>query len=180
MTVVHSPVGLFELLVSHLQPQSRARSPSCMNTRSCRPRFSPRFRGFHRYDLTTCIACERCLARVSGRFASNVGKQKAVGRKGFQITSYTIDYTKCMVLWALRRELPGRLSCNGGYLRFELLQPRGLLGRFFAAAARCGLGPGDTEFDGCRQLEGHCPAGPRGAGFVMAMLQETCNNAVTA
>ena len=29
-------------------------------------RVSPRFRGFHRYDLTTCIACERACPRLPG------------------------------------------------------------------------------------------------------------------
>jgi NADH-quinone oxidoreductase subunit I len=55
----------------------------------------PRFRGYHRYDLSTCIACERC-ARDCPVGCIYIGKQKAVGRKGFQITSYSIDYTKCM------------------------------------------------------------------------------------
>jgi len=54
-----------------------------------------RYRGFHRYDLTTCIACERC-ARECPAACIYIGKQKVEGRKGFQITSFTIDYTKCM------------------------------------------------------------------------------------
>jgi NADH-quinone oxidoreductase subunit I len=58
-------------------------------------RVSPRFRGFHRYDLTTCIACERC-ARDCPAGCILIGKQRVAGRKGFQITSYTIDYGKCM------------------------------------------------------------------------------------
>lgn len=28
---------------------------------------SGRYRGFHRYDLTTCIACERCAPRLPGQ-----------------------------------------------------------------------------------------------------------------
>jgi NADH-quinone oxidoreductase subunit I len=56
----------------------------------------PRFRGFHRYDLTTCIACERC-ARDCPVGCIYIGKEKAVGRKGFQITSFTIDYGKCLL-----------------------------------------------------------------------------------
>lgn len=55
----------------------------------------PRFRGFHRYDLTSCIACERC-ARDCPTGCIYIGKQRAEGRKGFQVTSYTIDYSKCM------------------------------------------------------------------------------------
>lgn len=56
---------------------------------------APRFRGFHRFDLTTCIACERC-ARDCPVDCIYIGKDRAVGRKGFQVTSFTIDYTKCM------------------------------------------------------------------------------------
>jgi NADH-quinone oxidoreductase subunit I len=56
---------------------------------------APRFRGFHRYDLTTCIACERC-ARDCPAGCIYIGKERAAGRKGFQITQFTIDYGKCM------------------------------------------------------------------------------------
>jgi len=56
---------------------------------------SPRYRGFHRFDLTSCIACDRC-ARDCPVNCIYIGKQRAVGRKGFQVTSFTIDYTKCM------------------------------------------------------------------------------------
>jgi NADH-quinone oxidoreductase subunit I len=55
-----------------------------------------RFRGFHRYDLKACIACERC-ARECPAGCISVGKQKASDRKGFQATSFTVDYTKCML-----------------------------------------------------------------------------------
>jgi NADH-quinone oxidoreductase subunit I len=54
-----------------------------------------RFRGFHRFDLTTCIACERC-ARDCPVNCIYIGKQRIEGRKGFQVTSFVIDYTKCM------------------------------------------------------------------------------------
>jgi len=56
---------------------------------------APRYRGFHRYDLTTCIACERC-ARDCPVGCIYIGKEKVAGRKGFRITSYTVDYAKCM------------------------------------------------------------------------------------
>jgi NADH-quinone oxidoreductase subunit I len=56
---------------------------------------SPRFRGFHRYDLTACIACEKCSRDCPANCIS-IGKERAVGRKGFQVTSFTIDYGKCM------------------------------------------------------------------------------------
>ena len=57
---------------------------------------APRYRGFHRYDLTTCIACERC-ARDCPIGCIYIGKERAVGKKGFQVTHYTIDYTKCLL-----------------------------------------------------------------------------------
>jgi NADH-quinone oxidoreductase subunit I len=54
-----------------------------------------RYRGFHRYDLTSCIACERC-ARDCPVSCIYIGKRKVEGRKGFQVTSYVIDYSKCL------------------------------------------------------------------------------------
>ena len=56
---------------------------------------APRYRGFHRFDLTTCIACERC-ARDCPVDCIYIGKERAEGRKGFRVTSFVIDYTKCM------------------------------------------------------------------------------------
>lgn len=56
---------------------------------------SGRYRGFHRYDLTTCIACERC-ARDCPVNCIYIGKEKVEGRKGFRVTAFVIDYTKCM------------------------------------------------------------------------------------
>ena len=58
-------------------------------------RVSPRFRGFHRYDLTSCIACERC-ARECPVGCISVGKERVAGRKGFQVTGFAIDYGKCL------------------------------------------------------------------------------------
>lgn len=54
-----------------------------------------RYRGFHRYDLTSCIACERCANDCPAR-CIYIGKQRVAGRKGFQVTSFTIDYGKCL------------------------------------------------------------------------------------
>ena len=56
---------------------------------------APRYRGFHRFDLTTCIACERC-ARDCPVDCIYIGKERPEGRKGFRVTSFVIDYTKCM------------------------------------------------------------------------------------
>jgi NADH-quinone oxidoreductase subunit I len=57
---------------------------------------APRFRGFHRYDLTTCIACERC-ARDCPVGCIHIGKERQQGKKGFRITDYTVDYGKCLL-----------------------------------------------------------------------------------
>lgn len=55
-----------------------------------------RYRGFHRYDLTTCIACDQC-AKACPVDCIYIGKEKATGgSKGFQVTGFTIDYSKCM------------------------------------------------------------------------------------
>lgn len=56
---------------------------------------APRYRGFHRYDLTSCIACDRC-ARDCPVDCIYIGKERIEGRKGFRVTSFVIDYTKCM------------------------------------------------------------------------------------
>jgi NADH-quinone oxidoreductase subunit I len=55
----------------------------------------PRYRGFHRFDLTTCIACEAC-ARACPANCIYIGKERVPGKKGFRVTNFTIDYGKCM------------------------------------------------------------------------------------
>ena len=56
----------------------------------------PRYRGFHRYDLTTCIGCDKC-ARACPVDCIYIGKEKAAPPlKGFVVTGFAIDYTKCM------------------------------------------------------------------------------------
>jgi NADH-quinone oxidoreductase subunit I len=57
---------------------------------------SPRYRGFHRYDATTCIACERC-AKDCPVGCIHIGKKRVEGRKGFAVTEFTVDYAKCML-----------------------------------------------------------------------------------
>jgi NADH-quinone oxidoreductase subunit I len=54
-----------------------------------------RYRGFHRFDLTTCIACDQC-AKVCPVDCIYIGKERAAQGKGFKITGFTIDYSKCM------------------------------------------------------------------------------------
>ncbi|MBN2578982.1 MAG: 4Fe-4S binding protein [Pirellulales bacterium] len=57
---------------------------------------APRFRGFHRYDLTSCIACERC-ARDCPVGCIHIGKVRQENKKGFRVTDFTIDYAKCLL-----------------------------------------------------------------------------------
>jgi NADH-quinone oxidoreductase subunit I len=54
-----------------------------------------RYRGFHRFDLTTCISCDQC-AKACPVDCIYIGKERVENGKGFKITGYTIDYTKCM------------------------------------------------------------------------------------
>lgn len=55
----------------------------------------PRYRGFHRFDLTTCIGCDKCAAACPVD-CIYIDKQKASTGKGFRIDGFTIDYSKCM------------------------------------------------------------------------------------
>ena len=54
-----------------------------------------RYRGFHRYDLTTCIGCDKCAVACPVD-CIYIDKEKAPVGKGFRINGFTIDYTKCM------------------------------------------------------------------------------------
>lgn len=54
-----------------------------------------RYRGFHRYDLTTCIACNRC-SNVCPVDCIYIEREKSPVGKGFRVNSFVIDYTKCM------------------------------------------------------------------------------------
>lgn len=55
----------------------------------------PRYRGFHRFDLTTCIACDQC-AKACPVDCIYINKERVTKGKGFKVTGFTIDYTKCM------------------------------------------------------------------------------------
>jgi NADH-quinone oxidoreductase subunit I len=54
-----------------------------------------RYRGFHRFDLTTCIACEKCAAACPVD-CIYIDKEKSPVGKGFRVNGFAIDYTKCM------------------------------------------------------------------------------------
>jgi NADH-quinone oxidoreductase subunit I len=55
----------------------------------------PRYRGFHRFDLTACIGCDKC-ARACPVDCIYIEKEKNPVGKGFRVNGFTIDYTKCM------------------------------------------------------------------------------------
>jgi NADH-quinone oxidoreductase subunit I len=74
---------------------------------------APRFRGFHRYDLTSCIACERC-ARDCPVGCIHIGKERQAGKKGFRITDYTIDYGKCLLCGICTESCPVDCVFLGG------------------------------------------------------------------
>jgi NADH-quinone oxidoreductase subunit I len=54
-----------------------------------------RYRGFHRFDLTTCIGCDKCAVACPVD-CIYIEKQKSPVGKGFRVDGFTIDYTKCM------------------------------------------------------------------------------------
>ena len=44
-----------------------------------------RYRGFHRYDLTTCIACDQC-AKACPVDCIYIGKERVTSGKGFRVS----------------------------------------------------------------------------------------------
>lgn len=54
-----------------------------------------RYRGFHRFDLTTCIGCEKCAVACPVD-CIYIEKEKSPVGKGFRVNDFVIDYTKCM------------------------------------------------------------------------------------
>jgi len=54
-----------------------------------------RYRGFHRFDLTACIACDRCAVACPVD-CIYIEKSKSPTGKGFRVETFAIDYTKCM------------------------------------------------------------------------------------
>jgi NADH-quinone oxidoreductase subunit I len=55
----------------------------------------PRYRGFHRFDLTTCIGCDQCV-RACPVDCIYIHKERNPTGKGFKVNGFIIDYTKCM------------------------------------------------------------------------------------
>lgn len=55
----------------------------------------PRYRGFHRFDLSTCIGCDKC-ARACPVDCIYIEKIKNPVGKGFRVNGFKIDYAKCI------------------------------------------------------------------------------------
>ena len=144
----------------------RGRSPSSTSIRSSAAKIYPRFRGFHRYDLTTCIACERC-ARDCPVGCILHWQGACGGAEGIPDHQLHDRLRQVHVLCDLHRELSGGLHFHGLVVRFELLQPGGQRRRFLAAAGGGGVGACDAQSDGGGELESHYPAGSRRPRFVM-------------
>src|ERR1041385_896367 len=60
-----------------------------------------RYRGFHRYDLTTCIACDQC-AKACPVDCIYIGKERVTQGKGFKITGRFARKSSSAKLRALR------------------------------------------------------------------------------
>ena len=112
----------------------------------------PRYRGFHRFDLTTCIGCDKC-ARACPVDCIYIEKIKNPVGKGFRVNGFKIDYTKCMFCALCVDPCPVDCIFMGSTYDHELLQPRRLHRGLRQAAAGGGLGPGDAEPDGGGGLE---------------------------
>ena len=65
-----------------------------------------RYRGFHRFDLTTCISCDQC-AKACPVDCIYIGKERVEGGKGFKITSFSIS----QALGAMCQCLPPPATC---------------------------------------------------------------------
>ncbi len=112
-----------------------------------------RYRGFHRFDLTTCIGCEKCAVACPVD-CIYIEKVKSPVGKGFRIDNFTIDYTKCMFCALVRRPVSGRLHLHGFQSRSELLQPRRLHRRLCQAPLAGCVGTGHAQSDGGGGVEG--------------------------
>ena len=101
-----------------------------------------RYRGFHRFDLTTCIACDQC-AKACPVDCIYIGKERSEKSKGFRVTNFTIDYTKCMFCALCVEPCPVDCIFMGADARSQLLQPRRLHRRFFPSSPL--TSPGDAR-----------------------------------
>ena len=79
-TVLHGMELLSTFLVVHLI-QTEKHSQNTSNIRTPAP--VARYRGFHRFDLTTCIACDQC-AKACPLTVFTLVRKRLQGAKAFR------------------------------------------------------------------------------------------------
>ena len=72
-----------------------------------------RFRGFHQYDVDSCIGCRACTRDCPSN-CIYIDREKAEGRKGFVATSFIIDYSKCLMCGICTQSCPTTQSLTMG------------------------------------------------------------------
>ena len=99
---------------------------------------SARYRGFHRYDLTTCIACDQCAKACPvdciyidktgpRKIDKQTGKVEAADPKNGQLLRFAIDYSKCLFCALCTEPCPtecihmGKLHDLSGYSRADVV-----------------------------------------------------------
>ena len=117
----------------------------------------PRYRGFHRFDLTTCIGCDKC-ARACPVDCIYIEKIKNPVGKGFRVNGFKIDYTKCMFCALCVDPCPVDCIFMGSTYDQSCYSRDGCIVDFAKLPRGDGLGPGDAESDGGGGLEAGQPS----------------------
>ena len=119
-----------------------------------------RYRGFHRFDLTTCIACDQC-AKACPVDCIYIGKERVTSGKGFKITGFTIDYTKCMFCALCVEPCPVDCIFMGATHDLSCYSRDGCIVDFARLPVDVAWGTSDAQSDGGGGVESDCRAGPR-------------------
>ena len=95
MSVTTVLQGMYVTLLTMMKTYNRRTFTEVYEYPEVPLKVKPRYRGFHRFDLTTCIGCDKCAVACPVD-CIYIDKEKSPVGKGFRINGYTIDYTKCM------------------------------------------------------------------------------------
>ncbi|HRA89238.1 MAG TPA: NADH-quinone oxidoreductase subunit I [Planctomycetaceae bacterium] len=95
MSVITVLQGMYVTLLTMMKTYNRRTFTEVYEYPEVPLKVKPRYRGFHRFDLTTCIGCDKCAVACPVD-CIYIDKEKSPVGKGFRINGYTIDYTKCM------------------------------------------------------------------------------------